>query len=79
MALVKETLQADLVKMLQEAAQEIDQAQGIQNFAGNLATAIDTYIKTASIVSTPAQVTLAVMTNSGGPVVAASNLISTIQ
>lgn len=79
MALVKATLQAELVSMLNEMTSETDQATGIQNFAGKLATAIDNYIKTASIVSTPAQVTLAAMTNGGGTVVAANNLISTIQ
>ncbi len=78
MALVKATLKAELVVMLTAMINETNQTTSVDKFADKLATAIDNYIKTATIVSTPAQITLAAMTNSGGPVVAASNLVSTI-
>lgn len=50
----------------------------IDEFATRLADAVDSYVKGATITASPAQITAAVMSNGGGPVVAANNLNSTL-
>jgi hypothetical protein len=77
MALVKATLQAELVSMLNEMTSETDQATGIQNFAGKLATAIDNYIKTATVtVAFPIPVQVAVPAGTGGTTAAGTGTLS---
>jgi hypothetical protein len=77
MALVKATLQAELVSILNEMTLETNQATGIQNFADKLATAIDNYIKTATVtVAFPIPVTVAVPAGIGGTTAAGTGTIS---
>ena len=78
MALNKTQLNADIKALLNVMITKTDQAQGIDDFASGLADIIDAYIKTASISANPAQITAAGMANTGGPVVAASLLQSTL-
>ncbi|MEO0075647.1 MAG: hypothetical protein ABIK31_06025 [candidate division WOR-3 bacterium] len=47
-------------------------------FASQLATIIDNYVKSATIIATPEKILAAGLSNSAGPVVAANNLICSI-
>lgn len=79
MALNKTVLTAS-IKAIFNALKSYDgttgqtQTDAINKFAGDLADAIDTYVKGATLYSTPVDVATATMANSGGPVVAANNL-----
>ena len=52
MALVKQTLKTEIKSILNSLKTETDQAQAIDEFADRLATAIDNYIKTATVNTT---------------------------
>jgi len=52
MALVKQTLKAEILAILNTLKDETDQANAIDQFADRLATAIDNYIKTATVSTT---------------------------
>ena len=52
MALVKQTLKTDIKSILNSLKTKTDQAQAIDEFADRLATAIDNYIKTATVNTT---------------------------
>lgn len=75
----KTGLKSDIKTMLNELKAMDDQDQSIDKFADLLSNAIDSFVKTGSVIATPADVVTATMSNSGGPVVAANNLNSTIQ
>lgn len=55
-----------------------DPDAALEDLATKIADAVDSYIKGASIFSTPANVATAALSNGGGPVVAANNLVSNI-
>jgi hypothetical protein len=55
-------------------ADTVQQEGSIDQFAAGLADIIDGYIKSASIFATPADITVAAITNSAGPCSAANNL-----
>lgn len=79
MPLDKTTFKADVKKLLTDlSTNEGDQSAAFDEFADGLANAIDSYIKTATITATPIEITAAALSNGGGAVVAASNLISVI-
>ena len=78
MALNKVTLKVDIKALLAQMANNEDKNDSLDKFAGGLADIIDAYINTATVTATPAQITTAAMSNSGGLVVAANNLISTL-
>lgn len=72
MALVPATLTNAILACMQQARAKTDNpAAADQAFAEGLAAAIDTYIKTATVVSVPA------LSNSAGPVV--GTIVNTIQ
>jgi len=52
MALVKQTLKAEILAILNTLKDETDQANAIDQFADRLSTAIDNYIKTATVTTT---------------------------
>jgi len=76
MALDKTNLKNSIKALLEDMMSKEDASYN--EFAERLADAVDTYVKTATVVATPAQVTAAAMSNGGGAVVAANNLISTL-
>jgi hypothetical protein len=79
MPLDKTTFKADVKQLLTDlSTNEGDQDAAFDEFADGLANAIDTYIKTATITATPIEITAAALSNGGGVVVAANNLISVI-
>lgn len=79
MPLDKTTFKADVKQLLTDlSTNEGDQDTAFDQFADGLANAIDTYIKTATITATPIEITAAALSNGGGAVLAANNLISTI-
>jgi hypothetical protein len=55
-----------------------EQDDAIEKFCDDLSTYIDNYVKTATVVITPADVATAVMSNGGGVVVSANNLNGTL-
>lgn len=55
------------------------QDDAINKFCDDLSTYIDTYVKTATVVITPIDITSAGLSNGGGTVVAANNLNGIIQ
>ncbi len=64
--LVKKTLKAEIMAILQVMTTETDQAVALDKFADKLATAIDNYIKSASVtVAFPIPVTVAPATGTG--------------
>ncbi len=63
MALVKQTLKTEIKNILNSLKTKTDQAQAIDEFADRLATAIDNYIKTATV-----NTTVTGTSASGGPV-----------
>ena len=63
MALVKQTLKTEIKSILNSLKNKTDQAQAIDEFADRLATAIDNYIKTATV-----NTTVTGSSASGGPV-----------
>ena len=74
----KPKLKADIKALLNSQKTMTDQQQSIEAMAGGLADIIDAYIKSATVVASPAAVTASAMANTGGPVVASGNLISSI-
>ena len=80
MALNKLVLKEDVKRLLIEMSKDNTSTPeaAAEVFAGRLADAIDAYVKSGTITANPAAVTSAAMSNSGGPVVASNNLISTI-
>lgn len=73
-------LKNDMKKAFARARSKTDNPdEAIDTLCTELTAAIDSYVKTATIIATPAQVTAAAMANAGGPVLASNNLISTIQ
>ncbi len=79
MALDKATFKSTVKQLLTDlSTNEGDQSESFELFADGLADAIDTYVKTAVITATPIEVGAAAMSNSGGLVVAGSNLLSNI-
>ncbi len=74
----KAGLKLDIKDMLDSLKEAPDQEAAIEEYAEKLTNAIDKFVKTAEIVAIPADVVTATMSNSGGPVVAAANLNSTI-
>ena len=57
MPLVKSTLEVGILALLEEMSNRTeDPAQARQDFASDLATLIDTYIKTATVTVLPGQV-----------------------
>lgn len=65
--LVKETLKAELVQMQKDMLKETDQAAAQAKYADKLATAIDNYIKSATVtVAFPIPVQVAVPAGTGG-------------
>jgi len=52
MALVKQTLKSEILSILNTLKDETDQANAIDQFADRLATAIDNYIKSATVTTT---------------------------
>lgn len=70
MALVKTTLETAIEKALNASAdKEVDPAEARKQIAKDLATAIDAYIKSATVVSSG-------LGNSGTPVISTSTAIS---
>ena len=65
MALVKQTLKTEIKSILNSLKTETDQKQAIDEFADRLATAIDNYIKTATV-----NTTVTGSSATGGPVTA---------
>jgi len=55
-----------------------EQDDAIDKFGDDLANYIDAYVKTATVVITPANVVTAALSNGGGSVVAANNLNGTL-
>lgn len=79
MALDKATFKSTVKQLLTDlSTNEGDQSESFELFADGLADAIDTYVKTAVITATPTEIGAAAMSNSGGLVVASSNLLSNI-
>lgn len=74
----KTKLKADIKKLLEKQASNTDQKRSIDEMSGGLADIFDAYIKSATIVASPAAVTASAMANGGGAVVASNNLVSTI-
>lgn len=67
MALVKTTLKSELVTMLNQMLRETDKNASVEKFADKLATAIDNYIKTATVtVAFPIPVSVVPGTGIGG-------------
>jgi len=56
-----------------------EQSDAINKFCDDLSTYIDTYVKTATVVITPLDITAAALSNGGGAVVSANNLNGTLQ
>jgi len=79
MALNKTALQAAIKAafMAQSGKTENPEA-AIDDLADRIASAIHSYVRGATIVSTPANVMAAAMSNPAGPVMAANNLVSNI-
>ena len=75
----KENLKNSIVTLLKEMKDETgDPDEAFEKFAEEFSDIIDSYIKEATIISTPANILAAGMANTGGPVVAANNLTSII-
>jgi len=55
------------------------QDDAIGKFCDDLSTYIDTYVKTATVTITPADVVTAGLSNGGGAVVSANNLNGTLE
>jgi hypothetical protein len=83
MALDKSTLKTS-IKALTNALKTYDGSSGksqdeaIEKFAEDLSNYIDTYVKTATVVITPLNITEAALSNGGGTVVSANNLNGTL-
>ena len=71
-------IKSEIKSMLQSLQNADDLDAAIEEQSGTLAGIIVNAIKSATVTANPAAVTAATMSNSGGPVVAANNLISTI-
>ncbi len=69
---LKGDIRSLLLLMMQREESSVDE------FATRLSDAIDGYVKTATVIATPASIAEAGMSNTGGPVVAAKNLTSTL-
>lgn len=81
MALNKTELKADIISLLEDMkSRESEPEQAFNDFAEGLSDIIDGYIKSATIIATPAQITGAIMIADPvtGVVVASNNLSSTI-
>lgn len=75
--LVKETLKAELVQLQKDMLEETDQAAAQANYAEKLATAIDNYIKSATVtVNFPIPVTVVPATGVGGTTATGTGTIS---
>lgn len=80
MALNKTTLQ-NSIKAIYQTLATYDgsagktQADAINKASADLATAIETFVKSAQVTITPAHVTAGALSNGGGPVVAANNIV----
>lgn len=81
MALSKTILKADIKAAFEsQKDKEQDQDAAIEDIADKIATAVDSYVKSAQIFATPAQVTSATMVAGGSyPVVATNNLSCTLK
>ena len=55
-----------------------EQDDAINKFCDDLSNYIDTYVKTATVTITPANIVTAGLSNGGGAVVAANNLNGTL-
>lgn len=83
MALDKSTLKTS-IKALVNALKTYDgtsgktQSDAIDKFADDLSNYIDTYVKTATVVITPTDITTAGLSNGGGAVISANNLNGTL-
>lgn len=78
MALNKSKLKSDIKALLNSQKRMTDQKSSIEALATGLSNIIDSYIKSATITANPTAITASTMSNTGGPVVAANNLISTL-
>lgn len=79
MALDKTGLKNSIKTMLQEMGSAENQEAAIEKFATDLSDAIDTYVKSASIFTSQANITAAVMMAGAYPVTVTSNLECIIQ
>lgn len=81
MALNKALLKSDIKSAFEAQKQnESDPEGAVNDLAQKIADAVEKYITSAQIYATPAQVTSATMVAGGSyPVVAANNLICTLQ
>ena len=55
-----------------------EQSDAIDKFCDDLSNYIDTYVKTATVVITPTDITTAGLSNGGGAVISANNLNGTL-
>lgn len=78
MALDKGKLKNNIHNLLKQLQGSNNRETAMSEFSAGLADAIDSYVKSATIVATPTHVTAAAMTASTFPVVAANNLVSEI-
>lgn len=79
MALNKAQLKASIKAAFVSQAEKTENPEAaLDDLAGKIADAIDSYVKGASITATPANVVAAALSNAGGPVAAANNLLSSI-
>lgn len=78
MALNKPQLKLDIMALLNEMKTKTDQVESIDAFSTGLSDIIDSYIRSASITATPVHIAAAALSNTGGPVAAASNIVSLI-
>lgn len=75
----KSTLKSEIKAAFQDQKDKTENPEAaLDDLATKIADAIDSYIKGATIVATPANVVTAALSNGGGPVVAANNLTSSI-
>lgn len=75
----KEKLKTDIISILNDMKDSTDTQENSFNiFAERLSDCIDSYVKTATIVSQPSQVASAGMNAGGVPVVSVAPLVSNI-
>ena len=79
MALNKAQLKSDIKAAFVAQQDKTENPEAaIDDLADKISTAIDSYIKGATIFATPAGVASAALSNGAGPVVSANNLVSNI-
>ena len=79
MALNKVKLKEDIKLLTMDMLDSTDRDSALEVYAENMADIIHYYVSNATVVINPLGVSAALMSNGGGPVVAANNLLGKLE